>query len=155
MGNKKISKRTIGGIVLAVCIVALGAIWVGIAGDTPDNGGYQDPKLIKQIVRDYEKYCREQWNYIPLIHGKCRVDYCYGVYNDCVPIMMDIEGTSISAEESKIEIGTVVIHYRDGRDIEIWREGEFYSLLKAYNEGWITEEDIREISEIHEGRYVK
>lgn len=138
-----------------VCIITSCANIRGVTDDTQSNGGYQDAELMQKIVKDYEEYCSEQWNYNPLIHGKCRVDYCYGVYNNCVPIMMEIVGTSTSCEESKIEIGTVIIHYRNGNDIEIWREGEFYSLSKAYKEGWITEENLQEIAEIHDERYIK
>ena len=67
--------------------------------------------------------------------------------------MMEIDGTSTTCEEREIEIGTVVIHYRNGNDIMIWRDGKFISLQKAYQEGWITEENLREIAQMHDERY--
>ena len=130
MSSKKKCYWTVLVVLLVVCSITSCGNLRGVTDNTQSNGGYQDAELMQKIVKDYEEYYSEQWNYNPLTHGSCRVDYCYGVYNNCVPVMMEIDGTSTTCEERKIEIGTVVIHYRNGNDIMIWRDGGFYSIEK-------------------------
>ena len=48
-------------------------------------------------------------------------------------------------------VGNTVIAYGDGNRILVLYNGEFYTLPEAYAAGYITEEDLAIISDLHRG----
>lgn len=139
-------------VALISCMFVSCANLRGTADDTHINGGYQDAELMEKIADDYRDYCYEKWK----IHTTFWVEYCYGVYDDSVPVMMDGREVATSHAERDVEIGKVVFHYRDGKSIEVWKDGDFYTLEEAYEQGLITEDHLHEIADVHNNeRYVK
>ena len=136
-------------MVLIVCMLTACGALKGAADNQHVNGGYQDAALMEEIANDYMNYLRDTQNYDPSIHGTFWVDYCYGVYDDSVPVMITGDGISTSLAERNVEIGNVVIHYRDGASIEVWKNGVFYSMEDAYEQGLLTEDALEEIADIH------
>ena len=141
-------------ITVLLMIVTLTAC-AGLKGteeNTHVNGGYQDTELMEKIANDYADHMSNN----SFIKGEMWVDYCYGVYDDCVPVMMAVSGSSTSEAERDVEIGDVIIHYRNGDSIEVWNDGDFYSLEEAYVQGLLTDENLQEIADIHNNvRYSK
>ena len=119
-------------MLLALCILVSCNAFKGEAG------------LMDRIAKDYEEYCYKQWG----VRTSFEVEYCYGTYDDCVFVMMVGEGISTTQALRDVEVGGVMFHYRDGDSIEVWRDGEFYSLEEAYEQGYVTVESLQEVAKI-------
>ena len=111
------------------------------------NGGYQNERLMNRIENDYASARFQAERFNPLFTGKWWVDYCYGVYGDCVPVMM--EGYIINQASREEEIGNIVIQYKNGNFITVWKNGKFYSLKEAYEKGFLSDEELKKIADIH------
>ena len=69
--------------------------------------------------------------------------------------MMIGEGICTTQVNRDIDVGGVMFHYRDGNSIEVWKDGEFYSLEEAYDKGHVSIENLQEVAERHNNeRYV-
>ena len=120
-------------LAITVCMLASCAAFRGEA------------ELMDRIAKDYEEYYYQQWGF----RTSFEVEYCYGTYDDCVFVMMIGEGISTSQANRDVEVGGVMFHYRDGNYIEVWKDGEFYSLEEAYEQGLISDADLTEVADIH------
>lgn len=156
--KNKFKARYIFIVLLSVVMIFLGIANVLLSLKSADyrwekgeTSGYQDEWLMNRIENDYASAQFEKHRFNPLFQGPWWVEYCYGVYGDCVPVMM--EGWITTHAERDDEIGNVVIHYRDGSSIDVWNNGEFYSLREAYEQGFLTEDDLKKIADIHNNRY--
>ena len=103
-----------------------------------DDMDYPDEKLIKRIENAYnEKHCPNDPQFF--------VEECYGIYNGCIPVMMG-GGFYFDIVITETVAGIDFI-YADGRAIEVWRDGEFYSLTEAYDHGYLNKDDLSQIKE--------
>ena len=127
-------------MLLALCILVSCNAFKGEAG------------LMDRIAKDYEEYYYQQWG----IRTSFEVEYFYGVYDECAYVMMVGEGICTTQANRDIEVGGVMFYYRDGNSIEVWKEGEFYSLEEAYEQGYVTVESLQEVAKIqNKERYEK
>ena len=156
--TNKFKVRYIFTVLLSVLMILLGVANVLLSLKSADyrwekgtTSGYQDEGLMSRIENDYASVQFQEHRFNPMFQGSWWVDYCYGVYGDCVPVM--IGGWITTQAGWDDEINNVVIHYHNGSSIDVWKNGEFYSLREAYEQGYLTEEDIREIADIHKNRY--
>ena len=103
-----------------------------------DGMDYPDEKLIKRIENAYnEKHCPNDPQFF--------VEECYGIYNGCIPVMMG-GGFYFDIVITETVAGIDFI-YADGRAIEVWRDGAFYSLTEAYDHGYLNKDDLSQIKE--------
>ena len=87
-------------------------------------------------------------------------EYC-GTYGDCVAVMMEDEYTLTSGVIWRDTIAGVNISYYSGRSIKIWVRiklteetksvGSIYTVQEAYDNGWLTQEDLLSIAYYHNG----
>ena len=139
-------------VLLVICVITSCANLRGEADNAQSNGGYQDDELMDRIAKDYEEYYYQQWG----IRTSFEVEYFYGVYDECAYVMMVGEDICTTQANRDIEVGGVMFHYRDGNSIEVWRDGEFYSLEEAYEQGYVTVESLQEVAKIqNKERYEK
>ena len=75
----------------------------------------------------------------------------YGIYNDCVAIMMDGRGVGHTGEVWDIITGDTLFVYGSSNTIYAWKEGRFYGLNDAYNQGLLTRENLMNIAYYHHG----
>jgi len=73
----------------------------------------------------------------------------YGTYNDIVAFMIRDEFHTYPLAEGQNTIDGVVFYYNDGRSIYAWHEGDFYALPYAYEQKWITKEELKDIAYFH------
>ena len=106
-----------------------------------------NPILLARIEADYAEY-----------HGMKngpKIQYCYGIYNGCVPVMLHHAGYDTGWKE---EVSNHVFYYGDGfgarnSGINVWRDGVFLTLQEAYSQGYLSKEDIASIWDEHEAQY--
>ena len=68
----------------------------------------------------------------------------YGTYNGCVALTTSVDRTSVAAIIPEI-IGGITF-YIWNYSIRTWYNGEFYSLQQAYEEGFLTKDDLKAIN---------
>ena len=70
----------------------------------------------------------------------------YGTYNDTVALKMDLIGSGSITLVIDQTVAGIKFVFSDGADVmKVWRDGEFYSLSQAYDQGFLTREDLEAI----------
>lgn len=82
------------------------------------------------------------------------VRHYYGEFSSgAIVAMLDISGYSYGTAEWAEEVGGSVIHYADGnRIVALCPNNKFYTLTEAFDNGYLTAEDISAIAEMHNGQ---
>ena len=94
------------------------------------------------------------WEKIPEADSVSVVRY-YGEYDSgAIVAMMACSEYDHDEAEWDVDIDGVVIHYNNGNRIIVLYEGEFYSLLDAKKNGYLTAEDIQAIADLHHNKQV-
>ena len=152
--KNKVKTHYIFKVLLSVLMLLLGVVNVHISHKSTDyvwekgeTSGYQDERLVSRIENDYASVQFQEHRFNPLFQRPWWVDYCYGVYGECVPVMM--EGYIVNQASREEKIGSIVIQYKDGNSIIVWKNGKFYSIKEAYENGFLTVEDLKKIADIH------
>ena len=77
----------------------------------------------------------------------------YGIFNDCVPIMFMMPEMGVYTIET---VAGVDFHYGGSNKIRIWKDGEFFYIKEAYEQGILTKDQVAELADIHgKGNYIK
>ena len=70
------------------------------------------------------------------------------------PLLLISISLSLSAWHDEVlqaeNVGDIIIHYNNGNRITVLYDGVFYTLSEAYNNGYLTEANLAEISSLHE-----
>ncbi len=69
----------------------------------------------------------------------------YGTYNGCSVMFIDTPWWAYAAEGRMEVIAGYEIRYGSYQTLDVYRNGEFASLTEAYNRGWLSKEDIKNI----------
>jgi hypothetical protein len=69
----------------------------------------------------------------------------YGIYNNCIVLVINGHGGYGQAVVLENIAGTDFIYGNVGFVIKVWKDGVFYSLTQAYEDGLLTDEDIGKI----------
>lgn len=99
---------------------------------------------IEMIEADYTRYMTENYRYDPE-YGPLYVQCYYGRFNNAAAVLMGGPFDYTQAEVTK-EIAGSVFYYSCGHYIEIWKNGEFFSVEEAYEKGILTKEDVKVLS---------
>ncbi|MBQ7669356.1 MAG: hypothetical protein IJS45_01390 [Clostridia bacterium] len=101
-------------------------------------------ELIDQIVSDYKK--RSNNDFISIRRY-------YGEYDGAVPVLLN--GIMTFGANKKEFIAGCMFWYSDYNTIEVWKNGTFYDIRGAYEEGVLTAEQVAVISYLHaNGGYI-
>ncbi len=113
-------------------------------------------ELIKQIEEDYTELDSTYHKYDPEIHGEYYVRNYYGSYNGAAVCLMDGTKTLyLTVVKVETVAGSEFI-YGNSNTIQVWKDGNFYSLEEAYQKGFLTKEEIAIIADIHNhGKYYR
>lgn len=108
-------------------------------------------ELVRQIEDDYFAYSHEEGKYDPAIDTKAPVKYYYGVYNDCVPVMFAEPETGMGRS---VAVADSYFTYPGSNSIQVWKNGQFFSMEDAYGRGLLTKEHVAQIADLHaDGKY--
>ena len=100
---------------------------------------FKFPKTVKTEIEEAWSFAYEE---------EINLDYCeyYGTYHGAVVFF--VEGDT--GEIWHINVAGKEFKWTSGANITVYKDGRFYSLEKAYEEGLLTERNIRSISRRHE-----
>ena len=113
-------------------------------------GNNNKPVSGKQDGLSPETAGQIRWDYASLIESRVNgvwIIAYYGTYNNCVVVSMhngQMGGTGAAGDAI---IGETL--FNSGHGITVWKEGQFYALHDAYNQGLLTNEDLRNIAYFH------
>lgn len=113
-------------------------------------GGVPTDELVAEISAAYEQKTGHTWKYRyeEYHHGDDPVQAItnyYGTYGDCA-VLYD-EGDIIDVRD--IMVGEYRFQAGSPLFIDVYRNGEIGTLQEAYDNGWITNEQLREIWVYH------
>ena len=118
-------------ILLLLCGVLIA---LGIKADS-----FKFPKAVKAEIEEAWLFAYER---------EMDLDYCeyYGTYNGAVVFF--VKGNT--DEIWHISVAGAEFKWTSGASIKVYKEGRFYSLEKAYEDGLLTERNIKSIFRRHE-----
>ncbi len=119
----------------------------------PDEDVVIDFKTYDRFLPDanYAVLIEAYWEKIPEADSVSIIRY-YGEYDSgAIAAMMACSEYDFTEAEWDEHIEDVVIHYSNGNRIIVLYEGEFYNLTQAYENGYLSIEEITAIAEIHNG----
>ena len=109
-----------------------------------------DEELKERVEADYTSYFCEKNNWDKEKTSAYIRNY-YGIHNGCVVAVFDGNYMTPYSETCE-EIAGFTFIYGSEQTIEVWKDGEIYSLKEAYTNGLLRKKDIERIAEIHENR---
>ena len=71
------------------------------------------------------------------------IDSYYGFYNNTFVLKMSTNKSDYTEAEGVETVGGVTFHYNNGNRILAYKNGKFYSLQEAYNNGYLTTTDLQ------------
>ena len=118
-------------ILLLLCGVLIA---LGIKADS-----FKFPKAVKAEIEEAWLFAYER---------EMDLDYCeyYGTYHGAVVFFE----RGMTDAVWRISVAGVEFKWPSGANITVYKDGRFYSLEKAYEEGILTKRNIRSISRRHE-----
>lgn len=150
---KNIKKRRLAGAIAVVAVVAMCVLMLCSYIDSPDippdndENGIAQPseRFIEQIKEDYRDGGAEE----------VYITEYYGVYNgNCVPLVIHHSIAAYTIIEQTIA-GETFLFADTSKVIDVWVNGEFFTLEEAYEKGYLTAEQIADIAEIRRsGEYL-
>jgi len=116
----------------------------------PSGVDFNDTELGRQIRQDYLEYHTDihgdsPWNTIEDV----LIEVYYGTYNGSIPVTMDVKGVGYAGNMRPIVVADINFLFNGPNEIIVWQEGKFYELHEAYDFGWLTQEDLRELADLH------
>ncbi len=131
-------------------LLSLGMFLVGCSYLSASDAQVEMPSeaLLEQVKEDYYLFLYQSLDGYDS-EKSVKVNCCYGVYNDCVAVIISELDEQFPQWEVYEEVAGVTFRYGVGNKIKIWRNGSFYSLQEAYDQEFITEKDLRVIAEVH------
>ncbi len=107
-----------------------------------------DAKIVMQMRKDYRKHLineynrPEEWRLEDIW-----VQQYFGKINDCKIVYMG-SGLRITESFRPVEIAEYTIVFCDGREVFAYKNSKFYTLKEAYDNEFLTKEDIYEIGKL-------
>jgi len=133
-------KLVLVGVLMLVTI--MGGIMVGCS----DNELAESVE--KEVKQSYVQHLAKQGQTVTV--DKVVISKYYGTYNGAVAVMFEAMATQTVWDDY---IDKVIFRYRDGRTIQIWKNGTFYELQEAYDKKLISRGNLVTISHIQNRVY--
>lgn len=114
-----------------------------------NNMDYPDEKLLTRISEDYKKHLIETGMIDKNSTAQCEIIRCYGIYSGSVALIIECSELFYPATISNAATISGFIMFDDPYRINIWNNGDFYSLSDAYENDILSEHDMREIVKKH------
>ena len=111
----------------------------------PPGVNFNDTELGKRIRQDFSNYevDRVGYAYPDITAENVKILDYYGTYNDSVVVWMGRSGPPVELPD--VIIGETILP-KAISPIMVWKEGRFYELHNAYNQGLLTMENLRSIA---------
>ncbi len=109
---------------------------------TPD---VLDDDLAEQIKELEAEWIRESYGY-DATAADVTIENYYGTHNGGVVFMSESRFFGFSKLPRNVRVAGVLFLYEDGNDIHMWKDGERYNLNQAYENGFLTVDDLKKIA---------
>jgi hypothetical protein len=154
---------------LAGCAVLIGCAGEG-AGNSSERGGNNvnstdkqepgtfpglDVETERQLKLDYINYAMPTHERSKYTIDRVYIIRYYGNYNGCVVVLMHIDDTEYAQVITGITVANMNFVFSNSNVARAWYQsgepgsGRFYGLAEAYDLGLLTEDDIRNMYEVH------
>lgn len=145
--NKKVSKYL---AFKCIILLLLMSFMLSACHQSIADMDYPDEKLLARILDDYRDSLIEDGLIDKDSDAKCEIVRCYGIYNESVALILqcDALGYLDIIDNGGNEISGITF-WGDWRSIEIWNNGEFYSLSEACDTELLRKEDIAKLAKDH------
>lgn len=105
------------------------------------------PEMTEQQIR--QDYCKANPN---TTVDQVRLRFM-GVFEDAYVMFVDVKGMMYAEVINTENVGGIQFVYSCSQHMQVWHEGEFYSLRLAYDAGLLTTEDLRQLAIDYYGEY--
>jgi len=146
---KKISVLSVLLLLLTVSLIMTACMNKATEGSQSTNENAEsDPlseKLKKQIVEDFAAYWYGD-DYGSKVHGVFQIERYYGSYDGAVAVMLrgsKLEYTPAFYSET---VAGSIIRCNYGNSVMIWKDGSFFTMQEAYDQGILTVDQVEEIA---------
>ena len=104
---------------------------------------HSDPRIDTQIeIRIRQDFAKRFPEDSDITAKDIWVAFYYGTYNDNSVVVMNYKDNNMPPQMIEIEVAGFEFWYNTGLAILVWGDGEFYGILKAYEDGLLTIGDI-------------
>lgn len=104
-------------------------------------GGVPTKEIRQEISTLMEEKCKYGWS---MSKVENYTSY-YGIYGDCVVVFCNHLHTASDVTHVAMIVGNYVFQYGQNFEIYVYRSGELVALKHAYQEGWLTDEQLSDI----------
>ena len=130
----------IGAAILIMALVCL--ISFGVFSKMP-NIQEIDSETLLQIKQDYVKSTDG------ILADDVKVlEYC-GTYDGCIVMMLSHKQAFYSDVIVKTRVAGIAFQYSNANQLRVWKNGTFYTLEQAYEEGLLSRSNIRSVRNCH------
>ncbi|MBE6708761.1 MAG: hypothetical protein E7578_05920 [Ruminococcaceae bacterium] len=121
-----------------------------------DMPGIPANEFIQKLADDYTKYMEKEYNHDTEKNGIFRVSRYYGTYGNAACVMIIGTGMDYHCAFWSETVAGSTIHYNYGNSIIVCVNGEIFSMTEAYENGYLTTEQVAKIAEINnKGKYIE
>lgn len=99
-----------------------------------------------QIKQTYLNFLLKQQCCTEAKINDVQIDKYYGTYNNSIAVMMRDQFHGYAGIIWEEVVGDVKFCYYDSRRILIWKEGRFHTIQSAYEQGFLTEINLKKIA---------
>ena len=133
----------------------MGGIPILATNDAPDVDTLDgfDAETIELLVKQTylaeldESFSHHNWTIDDVIIQKH-----YGTYNGCVVVMMRAKNMVFVAIPAGEVAAGISFGYPEPNYIHVWKDGKLYSLQEAFELGFLSVDDIKQIADIHNSK---
>ena len=110
---------------------------------------FNNTELGKRIRQDYLNLIIANGAHVVSSISSVWIEVYYGTYNGSIPVMLGVTGSGYQGIAGTTDIDDVPFCYNSSQTIIIYNSGRFYELNDAYEHGLLTQDDLRDISDLH------
>ena len=152
--KRSIWKKAVCVLLCAAALFALASCKQKIVADwvAQDHSPAEQPpkELLERIVTDFAANKERETG--KKLTADWFVQAYYGVYSGAVPVMMDAPFVAYPTIETIVEVAGYRFEYGNTNTMKVWKNGTFYSLKEAYEQGVLTAEQIGTLADIDRER---
>ena len=140
-------------ILLSLALVVLFPVLSGCQSSTPPSQESSYAPLSDEKITEIKKAweanpldnCSKDRHYLWDLRSE---EYYYGTHGDCI-VIFDMAKDYDLCASGTLRIADVRLNSQYRALVVVYRNGEFMHIIDAYNNGWLTIEQIHSIAEYH------
>ena len=148
--KRSIWKKAVCVLLCAAALFALASCKQKIVADwvAQDHSPAEQPpkELLERIVTDFAANKERETG--KKLTADWFVHIYYGVYGGAVPVMMDAPSAGFIITTSPEDVAGYRFEFGATRVMKVWKDGAFFSLKEAYEQGVLTAEQVGILADV-------